>query len=798
MAPTKRKSKKTVAKRSSKKRVPSRRGSGGQKGRRNKKSTGPVRKRRWFTRLFFLGLFFAGCTSLYLLYLDHVVQKKFEGKRWAIPARVYGRPLELYPGAAISSAQLKAELTLLGYQKVSYPKREGSWSSHKGRFLVRTRAFQFWDSEMPARYMELGLVGGVVNRLVDSKGREISLVRLPAPEVGSIHPAHNEDRILIRRDDMPPLLVQALIASEDRDFYQHSGVDPRGILRALWANMRAGGLVQGGSTLTQQLVKNFYLTRERTLWRKLNEAAMALLLESHYSKDEILEAYANEIYLGQQGARAIHGFGLASQFYFGTSLEALDLAQITALVALVRGPSYYDPRRHPERAKKRRNLILKQLADRDVITSGKATKTARTKLILNARQHHGGRQFPAFMDLVRRQLHRDYREDDLTSEGLRIFTTLDPWVQQQTEAALTNRLDLLEREHHLPRGKLESAAVVVDSQGGEVMAMAGGRRQSYAGFNRALDAVRPIGSLIKPVVYLAALMRSDQYTLMTSLADTPLTIDDGHSELWSPRNYDRKTHGDVPLHKALSASYNLATVRLGMSLGLGEIRDLLSELGVGRPINPVPAMLLGAVSLSPLEVAQLYQTMAAGGFYSPLRAIREVLASDGQPLQRYPLTVNQVVESGPVYLLNHNLQEVVQQGTGRGLSRFISPEMGVAGKTGTTDDLRDSWFAGFSGDKVGVVWIGRDDNSPAGLTGSSGALPLWGDMMRRLRPAPLILTPPDEVEMAWVIPETGLLANEYCKGSVEIPFIQGSAPTITADCARGASSMIKRLFWGDD
>ncbi|PLX60337.1 penicillin-binding protein 1B [Sedimenticola selenatireducens] len=765
------------------------------RGRRSKSRTGRSsgRARRWISRLLAIGFLFSLVLGVYLLYLDHTVTTKFEGKRWAVPARVYGRPLELYPGAPVTPDQLVAELRRMGYQRVSYPKQAASWSRNAGRFLIKARDFHFWDSQEPGRFLDIRFAGERIESLSEAGGGELALVRLEAPEIGSIYPAHNEDRVLVQREDLPEPLVQALIVMEDRTFYQHHGVDPRAIARAVWANLRAGGVVQGGSTLTQQLVKNFYLTRERSLWRKLNEAAMALLLEAHYGKEEILGAYANEIYLGQDGGRAIHGFGLASHFYFNRSLRELDLAQMALLVAQVRGPSLYDPRRHPQRAKERRDLVLRVMQEQGVITA-KQARAAQQRPLGVQQKGHGRGSYPAFMDLVRRQLHRDYREEDLTSEGLRIFTTLDPWAQQQAESAVAERLGALEKQYRLPGGKLESAAVLVDGESGEVRALVGGRSARYAGFNRALDAVRPIGSLVKPVVYLAALQRSDRYNLVTLLDDSPLSIAGREGERWVPENYDHSSHGQVPLHLALAKSYNLATVRLGMDIGLGSVADLLEQLGISRPITPVPAMLLGSVSLTPLEVAQLYQTFAAGGFYSPLRAIRGVQSNSGQALQRYPLTVRQSVDAGPVYLLNRNLQEVVRNGTGQGMAKYLDSSLSIAGKTGTTDELRDSWFAGFSGDKVAVVWVGRDDNKPAGLTGATGALQVWGDMMRRMHPLPLSLLRPDSVEPVWIDPASGFRADEGCADARQYPFIAGSAPTVTASCAGQPGTSIRRLF----
>ena len=766
---------------------------------RRRASSAPKRKGYgWTSRL--LALVFLGGVvgGVYLLYLDHQVRLRFEGKRWAIPARVYGRPLEIYAGADLTPDQLVAELARLGYRKTRHPSLPASWSRDGGRFLIRTRPFDFWDGSEPSHYFELRFSGNRPVSLKDGDGRSQAIVRLEAPEIGSLYPAHNEDRVLVSRKELPELLIQSLLAVEDRAFYTHHGMDPKAILRAIWANIRAGGVVQGGSTLTQQLVKNLYLTHERSLGRKLNEAAMALVLEARFSKDEILEAYANEIYLGQDGGRAIHGFGLASRFYFNRPLQELDLPRLALLVGMIRGPSLYDPWRNPQRAQARRDRVLSILTQQGVITESERESAVSAPLGVGDPLADHGTGNPAFLSLVRRQLYRDYREEDLTSEGLRIFTTLDPWIQQQAEQAVAERLTRLEKQHHLPAGKLEGAVVVASSDNGEILALVSGRRPGFAGFNRALDAIRPIGSLIKPVVYLAALMKPDRYTLASFVDDEPVSIRTPGGKVWTPKNYDNTTHGKVSLHEALAQSYNLATVHLGMELGLERVVGLLETLGVTRDVESVPALLLGAVSLSPLEVTQLYQTFASGGFYSPLRAIREVQSGEAQPLQRYPLTVRQAVPQGATYLLNRNLQEVVRGGTGRGLAAYLSKDLLLAGKTGTTDELRDSWFAGFSGDKVTVVWVGRDDNQSAGLTGSSGALQVWGDLMKRLKPTPLSLPRPESVEHVWIDPDSGLLADEYCPGAYQFPFLKGSAPVTRSSCMAGSEAnpvdFFRRIF----
>ena len=722
-------------------------------------------------------------TAAYVIYLDFNVRRQFEGKRWAVPASVYARPLELYPGMRLTPQQLLDELRALGYQRVATEEGVGSYRVEGRRIFLVTRPFRFWDGQQDSQHVVLGFDGTTLARIEDlAGGAPMTLVRLEPRLIAKIYPGHHEDRVLVRIDQVPQALITTLLATEDRGFYRHHGVAPLSILRAIWVNLRAGRTVQGGSTLTQQLVKNFYLTNERTLWRKINEAIMALLLEFHYGKDEILEAYLNEIYLGQDGRRSIHGFGLAARFYFGRPLQELHLPQIAMLVGLVKGPSYYDPRRHPERAEARRNLVLRMLAEQGLIDLEQEQQAAGETLGVVPGTPGGITRYPAFMELVRRQLYRDYRDDDLRSEGMQIFTTLDPVAQQAAEQALDERLEKLERKRGMPADTLQGAVLVTEPANGEVAAVVGGRKVRFAGFNRALNAVRPIGSLIKPAVYLTALEQPERYTLISLLDDEPVTLKWPNGDTWSPQNYDHQSHGQVPLYVALAHSYNLATVRLGLEIGVDKVLDTVRKLGVLRSLNRYPSVLLGAAELTPLEVTQMYQTIANGGFRSPLRAIREVLTAEGEPLQRYPLDIEQAADPAAVYLLDRALQKAVEEGTGRALYQKLSPSLQIAGKTGTTDELRDSWFAGFGGERLAVVWVGRDDNKSTGLSGSSGALRVWRDMIEKMGARPLELVAPEQIRQVWVEPGSGLRSGESCPDAVWLPFIEGSEPAEYSQC----------------
>lgn len=719
-------------------------------------------------------------------YLDFDIRTRFEGKRWALPAHLYSRPLEVYGGQEISVGHLVSELEALGYRRSRQAREAGSFSVSGSSIEFVSRPFVFWDGPQESAAVRAYISGGYIDSLQDIRtGAPLTLARLEPRLFGSISPVHHEDRSLITLDDVPDHLISALLAIEDRNFFDHHGIDLKGVARATIANIRALRIVQGGSTLTQQLVKNLYLTADRTLQRKLPEMVMALLLDLHYDKEEILQAYLNEVFLGQAGNRAIHGFGLGSQFYFGRPLRELQLSELALLVGMVKGPSYYNPRRHPDRARKRRDLVLEELARQGYISEEQNLRAKETPLGITKKASGAATPYPAFLDFVRRQLLRDYQEEDLRTEGLRIFTTLDPFVQRAAERAVENGLSRLERQRKLPAGTLQGAVIVAAAANGELLAVIGDRDPRYAGFNRALDAVRPVGSVLKPAVYLTALERPNSYTLATLLNDEPLIVDRVGSAPWHPQNYDRRFHGQVSVLTSLANSYNVATARLGMNIGVSEVKNTLVRLGLRRPVPDYPSLLLGATGLTVLEIAQMYQTFANSGFRAPMGAIRSVLGNDGQALARYPLRIEQVVEPAPMYLINYALQEVVHQGTGRDLSKYLPASLNLAGKTGTTDGYRDSWFAGFNDEYVAVVWVGRDDNQPIKLSGASGAMTVWGDLMQQLNPRPLMLAVPPNIESVAVDLASGWLADSGCEGAVELPFIIGSAPHHTAPCAQG-------------
>ena len=738
-------------------------------------------------------------TAVQVALLDKEIRNRFSSVRWTLPAQVFAAPQELYPGINLPLDELQHELLRLGYRQVAALEGAGSFVARAGALDIATRAFGFWDGQQKAtRMLVRGSATGIESISDLSTGKELDLTRLDPMLIGSIYPSRGgEDRVLIQLADAPELLVKGLQAVEDRNFYNHAGISIRGIARAMFENLANGKVRQGASTITQQLVKNFFLSSERTFKRKIKEILMAVLLETHYSKDEIMEAYLNEIYMGQDGSRAVHGFGLASSFYFNKPPVELKTHELAMLVGIVKGPSQFDPRRRPEKVRERRDLVLRIWADSGLIRPEEFESAKAQPLGLSGTGRGGVERYPAFVQLVTRQLKDQYPDEALTTEGLRIFTTLSPRVQEALEQRLVDDLPALEKTRKLPNGTLEGAGVVTSAEGGEVQAIVGGRDTRFAGFNRALDSKRQIGSLAKPFVYLAALMEPERYNVSSLLADEPITVKLSKGNVWSPSNYDKKLHGNVPLYVALAQSYNLPTVRLGMDLGVKKVQQAFAGAGFFQTPE-LPSIFLGAVDMAPLDVAQVYNTLAASGYQTPLSAIREVLTKEGKPLKRYAFKVKQTLPEGPVFLTTWALRKVVELGTARAAYNVIPPSIKVAGKTGTTDDLRDSWFAGYSADHVAVIWVGRDDYKPTGLSGATGAMPIWARLIRDLNVRSLDATPPAEVEEVLIDPASGLVADDSCAGAVGLPFIAGYIPTQKAPCAAGfleqPSQWLKEIF----
>lgn len=697
--------------------------------------------------------------SIYFYFLDRSVTRQFQGTRWTLPAQVFAAPLELYAGAPLSMGDLIEELARLRYRPAQTLERPGTYHRQDARIDIALRATRFADESRRAGIITIMAGPKSIDALRDAAGRDMPILRLDPLLIGSIFPTHGEDRIVVTPQDVPALLPAALKAVEDRKFDSHHGVDPEAMLRALWVDVRAHHVEQGGSTLTQQLVKSYFLDSRQTMGRKLHEALMAIALEMHFTKADLMNAYINEIYLGQDGDRAVHGFGLASQFYFGKPLSELDLSELSLLVAIVRGPSYYDPRRHADRALARRNLVLKVMADLNVVSAQDATAAAARPLGVTT--HGAGAYYPAYLDFVRRTLRRDYRDTDLTQEGLKIYTSLEPRAQDDAERTLDRELVRLEKTRKPTNAALDGAVVITSPSSGEVIAIVGGRRIGYSGFNRALDAARPMGSLVKPFVYLTAL-ETHRYTDASIVQDAPVDLRLSNGVHWKPVNFTRQLYGAVPLVRALAESMNLATVAVGMDVGVTHVAQTLQRFGLERAPAQVPAMLLGAVDATPLEVAQLYGGLASGGYRTPLRAVRTVLSANGTPLKAFPLELTPVAQPDVVYEVDEMMEQVMERGTGRPARPILPPAVTVLGKSGTSQDLRDSWFAGFSGSHLAVVWVGYDDNRPTGFTGAAAALAIWAHVLADLHTASWSGAMPESLNEVTIDYLTGLELEGNC------------------------------------
>ena len=733
----------------------------------------------WMRVPFWIGSgLLVGFVLPYTLVLNHRVQDRFSDLVFSVPTRVYARPLPLAAGTPLNAAALELELTFAGYTHAGDGQVPGSWAKKGSRYIIASRGYAGPDGgELPKR-IEVTLGNGIVQRVQDAASeKSIALAHLDPARIATLYGASQEERRFVHLADVPPLLVKGLQAVEDRDFKNHMGIDFSAIARAAFANLRAGHTVQGGSTLTQQLVRNLFLSRQQSFTRKFNEALMSMLLEAHYSKNQILEAYVNDVFLGQQGAQAVHGFAAASSFYFGRRLEDLRPQEIALLVGMVKGPSYYDPRRSPERALARRNLVLQEFATTGLLDAAqtKAAQATPLDVVSNGQLPHD--RFPAFLQLVRTQITADFDEQALRDGNLSIFTTLDPAAQLYTEQAITDALKGLGK-----RGDaVQAAAVVTQAQTGNVLAVVGSKIPGDQGFNRALDARRPIGSTIKPFFYLVALTQPERWNLASLLDDGPISMRQPDGSMWTPHNDDNQSHGQVPMVDALAKSWNLASIHLGLAVGLPRIKAFLESFGL-KDVNPSPSLLLGAIDLAPLQVAQLYQYIAADGHALPLVAVRGVVDGNGRTIKRYQVKSGEGEYQGAVRLTTWAMQQVALYGTASSIGNSGLAWLHAAGKTGTSNDTRDSWFAGFTGEHLAVFWMGRDDNKPTGLFGATGALRAWRELFAKLPTKPLSTSLGSGLEMAWINPADGKRTDPQCSGARQVPIIAGTLSDDTEGC----------------
>jgi penicillin-binding protein 1B len=726
-------------------------------------------------------------TAAYVVRLDRIVVARFAGPHFRVPSRVFSAPTILYPGLNYQLVDLRGTFERLGYRQANETRdlAPGRFVWGRGRVRIHLRAFEHPSRPEPARDVVLRLSRKTIEEIRElPRGREVGAVLLEPEQIGAYYGPDREQRDLVTLDDVPDYLVDAILAVEDQRFQTHPGIDVKRIVGALLANLRAGSIRQGGSTLTQQLVKNFFLTPERTLKRKLQEALMALLVELRYDKRAILTAYLNEIYLGQRGSTAIHGVGEATRLYFGKKARDLSLAESALLAAIIQSPNGLSPYRDPERATRRRNLVLELMRSQDRIGESTFNEARAAALQLaSVTPEPGDARY--FLDLLRRQLSESYDTEVLTSEGLRIYSTLD---RRQQRIAATSLRDGIERlEARFPNLKtddpsraLQGCLVALRPQTGELLALVGGRNYGVSQFDRCTQAQRPTGSVFKPFVYIAALepVRGGRpaITLGDFLDDSPLEIETPQG-LWKPENYDREFNGRVSVREALERSLNVATARLANDIGAERVADVARRLGVSSRLPLVPSLALGTADVSPLEIARAYATIASGGIRPEIQTIEDLVDVEGHTLERRRLGFKRMLDSGTAFLVTSMLAGVAERGTAAGVhgTGLRGP---IAAKTGTSDREHDLWFVGFTPELVAVVWIGFDEPRSIGVPSSVGALPVWRRYVKEVTGGQIrgtFLRPP-EIERVEIEPSTGARALHGCPERRPEFFLAGTVP----------------------
>ena len=717
--------------------------------------------------------------AIYSWYLSAQVEKRFSARRWSIPSTVYSDTTLLYPGQRFDPSLFNEKLVNLGYRRVNHV------PSQKGEIRIRPDALDIFLNDLKTPWTQrqgfLVQIGfsenriGTISRM--ESGETMPILELEPEEIMQFFGQERERRQLISIEQVPEHLIRAVLAAEDHRFFQHYGVDFRGILRALVTNLRHGSIRQGGSTLTQQLAKNYFLTPARTITRKFKEVILSVVIELKYDKREILEIYLNEIYLGQKGSVAINGIGEASYFYFGKPVKHLTLSQAAIIAGLIKAPNHYSPYRDITRCRSRRDAVLQAMHRWEWITET-ALQTALKQPIKAVGFIVSDTKAPYFIDYLTEQLNTLYRPQDLSSLGLSVYTTLDSQVQRAAEKALVKGLTRLESSNaklprEAPEEKLQGAIVVIQPKTGHILALVGGRNYSVSQFNRITQARRQPGSAFKPIVYLSSL---SQFTPTSLLSNDPKSYT-VNGELWEPQNFEPVTEYTVSLKDALKKSYNLATVDLAMQTGLERIVDMARRFHFSTPIKPYPSLALGAFEVIPIELARAYCVFAAEGVQPFPLSLKGVVDEHDKILEHQHLNIERLITPAEAFVMTRMLQAVVKEGTARSL-QWRGVSWPVAGKTGTTNDFRDAWFVGYTPDILALVWVGFDNGDSIEATGAAAALPIWADLMNAIpqHRSETDFNMPKGVEKNLVCSVTGRLAVAGCPEPAEVYFLAGRAP----------------------
>ncbi len=710
----------------------------------------------------------------------------------------YAAPTQLAPGARLDPDDLEARLKRLDYHFVEEPKAPGEVQLRPGGGTIWLRPFHYPGRAFPGGRVRLRLGSGEVVSVEPLDPMEAGDLRLEPERIAGFEGDRGAVLKPITLQDAPPLLVQAIIASEDRRFYQHIGIDPLGLVRAFFANLRKQDVGQGGSTLTQQLARSLYLRNQKTIGRKISEAAIAIGLEIRYSKEEILEGYLNAVYWGHWGPMEIRGAREAAQYYLGTDIDQADVAGIALLVGILPAPNAFSPYGHPDRAKRRRDVVLRVLETRGILTAEEAAK-ARARPIPERRPPVRLSEASYFLDAARVEIERRAPKGIADRPGTKIFTTLDFRDQAAVVASIEKGLPDLEKAHRKLRRKdhiLQGAVVSIDPGSGAVRALVGGRDFLRYPFNRAAEARRQPGSLFKPFVFLAAFRRAERrdgssWTPATVIVDEPVESKPGRKP-W-PQNYDHEYRGPVTIRQALEQSINAPTARVAVEVGLPRVAAAAQDLGILSPLRPVPSLSLGSSEVTLMEITGAYAALAEGGVAHAPHLVTGILDRDGGVVPLQPLVDPPGVGRSEAFLTTRLLQGVMESGTGK-RARALGVRGDVAGKTGTTDDYRDAWFVGFTPVRAIGVWIGFDDNHPVGLSGGAAALPIWAHAMRSAqgrhgdgsfhRPRGVVRVP--------ICIESGQVATADCPSFLEEDFLAGTEPT--ESCELHAPGLFER-FW---
>lgn len=723
-------------------------------------------------------------SAAYMAYLSIMIDKRFSSRRWLVPSTVYSDVTILYPGQKLNMALFNKKLKNLGYKTVPFdPEDKGQMSISGNTIDIFLHDLNYLSREREGFPVRIVLEEKVITSIARKDNKEnILILELEPEEIMLFFGADREQRQLVSISQVPQDLIYAILAAEDNRFYQHKGVDPKGIARAIYTNLRHGAIRQGGSTITQQLAKNYFLTPERTYIRKFNELLISITLELKYEKEEILEIYLNEIYFGQKGSVSVNGVGEASLFYFGKPVENLSLEEAAVIGGIIKAPNHYSPYVNKQKCRVRRDFVLDAMYKKEWISFAEFMD-AKEKPIKTVGYTTYGKKAPYFLDYLSNQLTVLYPEEVLSSLGLSIYTTLDTQVQKAAENALKTGLARLEKVNpklvrEAPEEKLQGAVIVMQPKTGAILAMVGGRNYNVSQFNRVTQALRQPGSAFKPFVFLSAL---DKFTPATFFSNDSKTYTiDGQS--WEPKNFEPAEERRVTMRRALAKSYNIATVDMAMQVGLERIVHQAKKLHFSTPLKPYPSLALGAFEVIPLELARSYCVFAADGDEPFPLSLKDIMDENGMVLERRHMLIENIVEPEKAFMMSSLLRTVVSEGTARSLKeRGIT--WPVAGKTGTTNDFKDAWFVGYTPDILALVWVGFDNGDSIYSTGSSAALPIWADLMKSIPhhiSGDWFKVPPEIVKHV-VCSETGLLAeNRLCPKPMEEYFIKGMEPT--EDC----------------